>query len=154
MGQALPLPKRIPRPTRQQERALGAMGIQCDMEEKNEDGQHQLYVRYTLPTGWRMVDQSHRSDLPNFVIIDAGDMIRCRVRGSWKGGYDNELYLKVEDGTDKFIPPQEAIEYSEPSQVTVLASLAEAYDPYHAPRDPAPKTCERLPDYTPGKDGK
>lgn len=87
MGQPMPLPERIPRPSDEVATAFTECGIVCDLNTSDK------YVTYTLPEGWSIVDDSYREDLPIFHIIDAANMIRFSVSGAWKGTYDNILHI-------------------------------------------------------------
>lgn len=60
MGQPLPLPERIPLPRKPEDvEKLELYGIVF----KNKD---KKYVEFTLPEGWKLVDNSWRSDLPEW----------------------------------------------------------------------------------------
>lgn len=138
MGQPLPLPERIPKPnpdTIRGRELLGALkqaGITIDASPGE-------YVRYTLPHGWRMVDDSWRQDLPNFYIVDNTNMLRFSVTGAWKGSYDNELNLKEVNPPRQFEPQ---------NNKTMIPSEtgSNAMDPLHRPSPEL--TAERQPDYT------
>jgi hypothetical protein len=92
MGQTCPLPERIPKPTDQQLNIMINWGITFN-DLDNE--QNKLYVPYSLPDGWKIVDQRHRHDLPCSYIIDEKCMKRCVIDGAWKGTYDNYLNLRL-----------------------------------------------------------
>lgn len=87
MGQPLPLPERIPRPDDETSIILQKHGIQVH-EELNEK-----YLLYTLPEGWKIVDRSHRHDLPCFYFVDANNNVHFAIQGAWKGTYDNQLEI-------------------------------------------------------------
>lgn len=97
MGQPLPLPERIPIPTKEQKEAFDRMGITIvPNEEGDHDPWRRKYVCYTLPDGWRMIKEpGRRSDFPEYVIVDSENMRRVVVQGVWKGTYDNELNMCV-----------------------------------------------------------
>lgn len=92
MQQPLPLPERIPRPNVESEQgknlveALKKAGIV--LEEGSE-----WYARYTIPSGWTMIDDSLREDVPQFYLLDEKNLIHFSISGTWKETYDNELYL-------------------------------------------------------------
>ena len=89
MGQTLPLPRRIPAPDDRQLIELTKMGI--IILDKNVE-----YVRYSLPDGWKMVDDTtYREDLPVYHIIDDNSRIKVTISGVWKVLYDNELRMSI-----------------------------------------------------------
>lgn len=90
MGQPMPLPERIPRPTNEVMEKMEKAGI-CFPDEENEN--QLAYIKYSLPVGWRLVDDSEREDFPRWQCVDKEDMVRFTVSGVWKGTYDNELML-------------------------------------------------------------
>lgn len=103
MGQPLPLPAKIPRPTTGQQGKLENMGIQTHTENDA-----QQYVTYTLPDGWRMVDCSVRADMPEFDIVDIEKNIRVVIEGCWKGSYDNKLNMHIQsEPYSKYEEPSE-----------------------------------------------
>lgn len=131
MGQLLPLPERIPAPTGSQKFQLSEMGILILDDQNPSTNPPPEYVRYSLPTGWKMVDKSWRQDLPNFVIVDTDDMIRVTIQGSWKGSYDNTLDMCVNNTPyEKLVRPTEEVIPSE----TDLAAFTERVDPLNRPR--------------------
>ena len=133
MGQQLPLPYKIPKPVGDQCELFQEMGIiVCN----NNDNENAMYVSYTLPNGWRMVDNSFREDIPIFIIIDNKDMIRVRISGSWKGSYDNKLRMRVCDKLEleKYTKPEsELINASETSGPNLIGQFAQALDPEQRP---------------------
>lgn len=151
MGQPMPLPERIPRPrTDKQAEQLAAMGLTwCAEECDAKTGRPVSYVQYTLPDGWRMVDRSRRSDLPDFAIVDSDEMIRITIAGSWKGTYDNELRLRVEDGTARFMPETEPMQYEPSGEQRFAGRMAQALDPQRRPAASHPSVAERHDDYVP-----
>lgn len=88
MGQPLPLPERIPVPIGKTRQKMLDAGIILNDDDK-VDG----YITYELPEGWKLVNDSHRSDLPNFNMVDPQGQTRFTVAGAWKGTYDNELNI-------------------------------------------------------------
>ena len=76
MGQSLPLPDRIPVPYPRTKEKMEKDGITII----SEDGER--YVKYTLPDGWKMVNDSVREDLPSFYIADDKDMTRYCIDGA------------------------------------------------------------------------
>jgi hypothetical protein len=139
MGQMMPLPSRIPEPTTKQLAKLTEMGV--TIGEKNEG-----YVRYTMPSGWKMVDQSWREDLPNFAMVDTDGNIRVTINGSWKGTYDNELHMRIASAPfDKYEPKdEEPIMASETSESVMIAKFGEAMTGMPAA---IPTTTRRHSDY-------
>lgn len=107
MGAALPLPERVPRVTRPEERnLLEQAGVQLDWEAQGQ------YVPYKLPQGWRMVDGPRwRGDFPNFLIVDAANRIHFKVGGVWKGAYDNVLrWTFCEQPLEEYVPEDDSVE--------------------------------------------
>jgi hypothetical protein len=147
MGQPLPLPEKIPRPNLESENGRKLMNelkqVGITLEDSTE-----AYVRYTLPEGWKMVDDSWREDLPRFYILDQKDMMHFSIQGSWKGTYDNELTL-TKVPTPAFFQPQnrdKPLIPSETSTGAVLGSLGEVLDPLHRP--PTTLCAQRQKDYS------
>ena len=58
----LPLPQRIPNPSEDQKKSMDECGIKITSSGE--------FVEYDLPSGWEMVDNSTRRDLPQFFIVD------------------------------------------------------------------------------------
>jgi len=83
-----PLPKKIPIPNDEQRLIMIKWGIKL-----HEPDVECEYIEYILPDGWQIIEQSNRSDLPIFNIIDDQRFKRICIDGSWKGAYDNKLYL-------------------------------------------------------------
>jgi hypothetical protein len=121
MGQPCPLPQRIPRVnSKEVQQALKDAGITLDTEEKGN------YVKFTMPTGWKMVDDSWREDLPNFYILDDEKKGRFHIHGSWKETYDNSLEMEVcEAPYSVFVPKHKANELI-PSETSNIALLMKA----------------------------
>jgi hypothetical protein len=123
------------------------MGIFVDLNEEEAPRQNKHdalqsqprkcdYVRYTLPQGWRMVDNSFRQDLPEFYIIDADNMKRVSISGAWKGAYDNDLSLHVLKGDSikaYKAPAEEMIEASETSNGNLMVMFGNAMTPERVP---------------------
>jgi hypothetical protein len=147
MGQICPLPQRIPCPSVEVATIMKQQGIQLH-DLLDEAGQRKAYVQYTLPSGWKMVDDSWRQDLPCFHIVDADGMIRYTVSGSWKGTYDNELHLSMKKDPIKYEPRNAPVEASQTSTAAIAGKFAEALDPLHRPAQ-LPSHVSRTPDYTP-----
>lgn len=103
----------------------------CGIQVHDNPGHE--YLTYTLPTGWKMVDDSQRRDLPNFHIVDNEEMVRFSIHGGWKGTYDNELHLICVAEPYKFEQRHEEVIPSETNTVDVVGKLAEAFDPLHRP---------------------
>lgn len=129
MGQPLPLPERIPRPDSKKQMAeLEEAGV--ILEDSTE-----RYVGYTMPKGWKMVDDSWREDLPQFYIVDDKNMARFSIHGSWKGTYDNALTLTTVDTPRLFERRNrdQSLIPSETSDGALVGKFAEAADPFYAP---------------------
>lgn len=130
MGQVLPLPRRIPNPNAEQKLQLKEMGIETEQEcddTASGDPPKKDYVTYTLPAGWKMVNNSWREDLPDFFIIDENKMKRVSIRGSWKETYDNDIRLCILKGKDieLFVPRNKP---ALPSETTAVALMGKALD--------------------------
>lgn len=125
MGQALPLPKRIPKPTAFQLKQLNSCGI--IVEDSTS-----AYVTYTLPEEWKMVDNSSRIDLPNYCIVDNLGMVRFTVTGAWKGSYDNDLILNYIKDPYAFNPVKNHV-YTETGPGHEIGILGQVLDPLHRP---------------------
>ena len=67
------------------------------------------YVRYNLPSNWKMVDASVRTDLPAFYNIDENENIRVKITGEWKGYPSDRLriidIINDENLFCKYTPP-------------------------------------------------
>jgi hypothetical protein len=149
MGQLLPLPERIPRPTPNQINELKNLGIEVNIEEKDEKGNPCMYVQYTLPVGWKMVDKSWREDLPDYYIVDIESKARVSISGSWKGSYDNKLRLSILKNPIILKPDEGKLIPSETSNYAMLGKFAEALDPLGRPAEPL--SADRKPDFIPHK---
>ncbi len=91
MGQSLPLPQRVPRPTLKQRAQLSTYGFTfVDSEDVNE-----CYIAMTCPKDYKWVNYSWRSHLPEWYVLNADGQALLGVSGSWKATYDNKLYLDV-----------------------------------------------------------
>lgn len=105
MGQAMPLPERVPAVSNKQRRALAECGVIVNKRKENP------YVGYTLPEGWRMVDVTTHRARPDWIIIDNENNIRFKICGFWQGGYDDRLnWSFYEKPFFKFAEEEEARE--------------------------------------------
>jgi hypothetical protein len=149
MGQPLPLPQRIPRLNLESDegkkllQALSNVGI--TLEESTE-----CYVRYTMPSSWKMVDDSLRQDLPRFHMVDEKNLIHFTVSGSWKGSYDNKLQLIQVEPPRLFESKNqnEPLIPSETSDEELLGRFAEVFDPLHRPPTNNALSAQRQADYS------
>lgn len=91
MGQALPLPERIPIPDQTQRVSLEAMGF--TFGNTPIEG----YLPIAFPSGYHWHNNSWREDLPEWYILNSENLAVVCVEGSWKGSYDNKLELYVYD---------------------------------------------------------
>lgn len=157
MGQSMPLPKRIPRPDiktesgREVAAALEKAGIHLE-EEHTDTKSNDKYALYTMPVGWKMVDDSLRQDLPNFYIVDDKNMQRFNVAGVWKETYDNDLWIEV---TEPPIPfkaqnKKEPLVPNQTSKVVLRAKLKEAFKLNPLKRPSLPLTASRIQDHDTG----
>ncbi len=146
MGQQLPLPERIPMPNDEQLQQLNEIGCTIILDAVITDNTNNTtntkpsrpseYVKYNLPSGWKMVDSSWRRDLPDFYIIDDKQMKRVSISGSWKGAYDNKLRLRVYSGEEiKFYEPpiDNTVECSETSNANIIGKFGEVIDEQKRP---------------------
>lgn len=83
--QACPFPERIARPTLEQ-------ANKCDLRGNKP------YVKYDLPPGWSIVDESLTpyDTLPEFYIVDDNNMVRLYINGIWDL-YIHHLSLTVDE---------------------------------------------------------
>jgi hypothetical protein len=121
MGQACPLPSRIPVPKGKTLDRMIALGIVVNLEDSDSG-----YVTYTLPSGWEMVDDSWRADLPNYFMVDASDMKFVQVNGSWKGTYDNCLTISIVTEPHKLIRRTAKPIPSETDGIAIIDKFANA----------------------------
>lgn len=147
MGQPLPLPERIPLPNDERTKiALAEAGVRLHAEDNAR------YVKYTLPEGWRLVDDSWRQDLPDYYLLDAENMKRFSIFGSWKGAYDNALRIRVIKEPKLFKGRNEPMQASETSDIALINKLTgdKMELPEHAEREPdfqSPNCLETGCDY-------
>ena len=122
MGQALPLPERVPRPLGTQSIILERLGFKT-----HGDGP---YVVLELPEGYSWSDRSSHADLPDWYVMKDG-IAYIRVNGTWKGTYDNDLYMRVyEEGTTDITPlPDTEPAPCETSGAKMTVRFIEAMDP-------------------------
>lgn len=121
--------QRIPMPDESQYEELVKMGVEIIV------GDGSKYVEYTLPDGWKMVDDSWRQDLPNYYIIDASNMKRVSIRGSWKQTYDNDIALYIIENPTLFEPKKEATKQA--TETSIEGLLTKNDDPTRK-LDPVP----------------
>lgn len=142
MGQALPLPERIPLPKGEVRTALTDAGIVLLDAKEN-----MLFVSYTLPAGWKMVDNSTRQDLPLWYMIDDAKRIRFVIQGVWKETYDNKLSIYI-GSSEPFVPRvADLIIPSETSLGAMSGRLGEMLDPLGRPA--APLSAHRSQPFVP-----
>lgn len=112
----MPLPKLVPVPETDMLTALLGMDIIVNVWECGEalTVNGTSYVKYSLPSGWRMMDNSQRADLPLFHVVDEKGMTRATVHGSWKVAYDNDLSWSIAEQPAPFKPRDTPKEESEP----------------------------------------
>lgn len=80
----LPLPERIPVPEDDVLKAMQDVGVKLYINGEP-------YIQYSLPAGWKTVDDSVEEDHPDFTIVDDNGQSRFQIYGSWKGNYENWL---------------------------------------------------------------
>lgn len=91
MGQALPLPQRIPMPNATLKGEMTKLGFSLDMSNSN-----QLYVTYRMPIGWSLYNYNERIDVPVYYFVDENNKVRFIISGNWTI-YDHSLLIsKVE----------------------------------------------------------
>ena len=119
-GKPLPLPRRIPRPSNAVSEKLQSCNIIVNDNPKSE------YLTYTLPDGWKMVDDSWREDLPEFRIIDHQEMIHFTISGAWKGTYDNKIEIYTVETPTKYMKRYEKIIPSETKGEVLVGKILDA----------------------------
>ncbi len=120
MGQACPLPEKIPNPRHfgspfHLRDSLVAKMTSLGIIKSSDNDQ---YVNYILPSQWRMLDLSKRKDLPNWVIIDENNNKQFAIHGCWKETYDNRLEIFFGDNTQYVL---EQLPHPKPSETTSMA---------------------------------
>lgn len=114
MGQALPLPERIPMPSQKDKEQLLLMGFSFYEEENT-------YIGVNLPEGFRWHNDSLREDIPVWYVVDQYGLSVLCVSGGWKGSYDNCLRIRVYD-TPKLVefsrPRNQSYAGSKPSETS------------------------------------
>lgn len=101
MGQPFPLPTRIPFPSQDIYSKMVDLGFQFG-DSYCQKKQH--LISYTLPSGWQLLDNSYRADIPEWYFVDTDNMCRFAITGSWKGTYDNELYISYINSPYPYVP--------------------------------------------------
>jgi hypothetical protein len=102
MGQPLPLPEQIPRPDVESEEgkklmeALNKAGIVL--------GKGAHYAEYTMPRGWRMIDDSECEELPIFHMVDEKNMIHFSITGRWE---ETRTFVSHQIRLSHVNPPQQ-----------------------------------------------
>lgn len=86
----LPIPYHIPNPDIHQKYLLNKFGIKLIDATINDS-----YVKYELPLGWSMVDDSKQANMPMFYIVDSKRYIRVLIYGTWNGNCDNDLRIRI-----------------------------------------------------------
>lgn len=117
MGQSLPLPERIPKPDEKTFAKMKDKNITVDMESND------LYVSYTLPLGWKMVDNSWRQDLPEYHIVDDNNLVHFSIFGAWKETYDNKLSIRAVENPHKLVPQEEKVIPGETNDVAIISKI-------------------------------
>ena len=125
MGQPLPLPDRIPRPDTQLTEKMKEIGFTIS------DDENERYVRYTMPSGWRLENHSWREDLPEYYFVDEKNIAMISVNGCWKGSYDNKLSIQMIKQPFVYKPRESEMIPSETSPEKLFGKFAEALDPQH-----------------------
>lgn len=90
MESHLPIPHHIPNPNKHQKYLLNKFGIKLTDTTRSDS-----YVKYELPLGWNMVDDSKHQHAPMFYVIDSTRHIRVLIYGTWNGNCDNDLRIRV-----------------------------------------------------------
>lgn len=123
MGQVLPLPEKIPKPTAEQQSKLQQYGI--TVENTTEP-----YCGISLPDTHTMHDNSFREDLPEWYILRKGTNKACAcIHGSWKVSYDNQIRLIVYDNEQEIERRGKPPIPSETSSAAILQKAVSTGDP-------------------------
>lgn len=88
-SQSLPLPRRIPFPSVTTLESLLEIGVKIHTSDD-------MYVPYSLPDMWTMVDRSPSEDLPKFYMVDELSRVRVSILDIWKQ-YSQFLEIIVEE---------------------------------------------------------
>jgi hypothetical protein len=101
MGQAMPLPHQIPRPSNEDRKEMEAWGFTFEATDEP-------YITFTLPDGWTFIEAPDSSrSFPSWLFLDLDGRKRAEVEGVWKGSYDNELRICVlGEPWEKHVPTQ------------------------------------------------
>lgn len=111
----------------------------------NIKGCWQRYVTYTLPPGWRMVDDSEREEYPEFYILDDQWMRRFSIDGKWSM-HDCHLKIRKVQEPTKFVRRQEPPKASETSVEAMICKTSMATE---ADRASLPTHASRKGDFMP-----
>ena len=101
MGQPLPLPQRIPAPDDYTCKLMIEKGFTIG---DAIDIEHKSFVTYTMPEGWKFINNSWRQDLPQWEFVCPDGLVHFSVNGAWKGSYDNDITLSALMIPRKFDP--------------------------------------------------
>ena len=85
----------MPNPTSKMFAQMSECGIIIDNVPIKYNQYEQEFVEYTLPSGWRTVNNSHREDCPDFFILDDHNMARFTIGSSWQDMHDNDIHMSM-----------------------------------------------------------
>jgi len=145
MGQPLPLPEKIPYPSEEIKNSLKNDGIVL-LDEKSKK-----YVHYSLPNGWKMVDDSSKQQFPRFYFIDENEMTQYKIFGTWKGYETDYLEISKVESPLKYVRKTEKVIRSETDNLTMMGTFMEILDPEQRPATQLSSLIDREKDYIPKK---
>ncbi len=106
MGQQCPVPQQIPFPPNE---------IQKMMREKGfviEDTEYDQYVYYTLPQGWRLVNNVTFAEDIKWEFVDPNNFVQFIILGYWRSPEDSWLRNRLR-----------IVGYQEPKQFTPVKQI-------------------------------
>ena len=85
LDSGMPMPMKIPRPLIEDRDKFKALGIRLNIEECENLCP---LVRYILPEGWMVLDESKKVTKPNFFFINEHFQKKVRIHGDWMEDVD------------------------------------------------------------------
>jgi hypothetical protein len=95
MGQPLPLPERIPRPSDDILCEMNKFGISIHDDPTDGYEGRDLFVKYTLPAGWNMVNGSKTTSSIKYFIMDENNKAHFQITGAWGNFLGDELDIEI-----------------------------------------------------------
>lgn len=142
-SQPLPLPLRVPIPTSQILNELKQVGVilnndAISVSSRSTYKSNGQYVTYSLPTGWQMVNDSEREDIPWYYLLDQEKKKRFRIQGQWKGYDSDYLMWFIEENPKVYTRTSNTMEQSQTSDHALTLKLMEHLDPLKRSSFPLP----------------